>query len=345
MRQKLFKILFSLVALCCILCLTSPVMAKDYLYVPTLVGVDVIDMDTDTVIKTIPVGGYVVGARMSPDGKRYYLNFWRGIHVIDTQKNELIATHTLSSDLNRVVVMPSFAVSNDGKKLYLSVQIVKKKLNIPRLNVLPPQLIIYDIATRKIDKSYEIPYCATGLIALRNDPNHIIVVNQDVHKLDFRTGKLEKMMGILRPIGDAPALNSLVIWDNESPGDHGLMVNAAYTAEDLFYMVFDRNNGTVRLLKGEEAVFEYSCVLSHDKKYLYAGMDEVYKIDFNTGKTLGMDPIHQGTCYAFALNADSTKLYCGPAGADVSVYDTKTMKRIGVVYLSGDGIVAHRLTK
>ena len=350
MRQKMHRILFSLVMFFCILGLASSAMAKDYLFAPTLAGLSVIDCDTDTVIKNVEYPGqrcYIVGARMAPDGKRYYLNYWHGIYVFDTDKMEFVENHQLSTDLSKTIVMPSFGISNDSKKLYLSVQIVKKKLNIPRLNILPPQLIIYDIASRKIEKNYEIPYCATGIVTLRNDPNNIVVVNQDVHNLNLKTGKLTKMMGILRPMKGMPAFNSLVIWDNESIDDHGLFINAAYTAEDLFYMIIDRNKSkdNIRLLKGAEAVFEYSVVISPDKKYIYGGMDEIYKIDFKTGETLAMDPIQRGTCYAFAITSDGKKVYAGPAGADVSVYDAETLKRIGWIPLQGDGIVAHRLTK
>ena len=347
--RKLSRIsLFLMFTVLVTLLLVTVAIAKDYLYVPCDNALDIIDMSSDTIVKTIKYRGYIVGARFSPDGKRYYLNYWRGLYVIDTERNELIDNIKFWSDLNRVTIQPCFDVSNDGKKLYLSVLIVKKRLNVPRLNVLPPKLIVYNLETKRVEKSFDIPYCATGVLTLKNDPDHIIIVDQDVHKLDLRNGKLKKIWGILRPMKNQPALNSLALWDNSpTPDNVGLFINPAYTADgnSLYYMIIDKRTGEVKMLKGEDVVFEYSAVVSPDRKFIYAGMDEVYKIDFHTGKTLAMDQIAQGTCYAYNTNSDGTKLYVGPAGADVSVYDTSTMKRTGVIFLHGNGLVAHRLTK
>jgi len=330
---------------CCIVGLSSAVMAKDFIYVPGYNCLYIIDCDTDTIVKTIEYNDYIVGAEFSPDGKRYYLNGWGKIYVIDTEKNELIDTYEFWSDLNRVTVLADIGVSRDNRYLYMNWAVCRKKLNIPRLEVLPPQFVVFDTQTKKIVRNFEGPVCATGIMVLKNDPDNVIIFAQDIFKFNIKTGKSKKVLGVLNPEPGKPGLNSLVIWDNMSPGDHGLFVNAAYTAEDIYYVIIDTNTGKISMLKGEEVVFAYSGIISPDKKYLYVVMDEVYKIDLKTGKTLAMDIVDRGTCYALAITADGKKLYVGPAGADVSVYDTKTMKCTGIIYLKSDGLVAHRLTK
>ena len=138
MSRTLNKILFSIVLVCCLVGLSFPVMAKDYMYVPSNNNLHIVDCDTDTVVKTIPFNDYIVGAIPSPDGKRLYMNSWHAVYEVDTQTNQIAEIHGFWSDLNRVTIMPGIAVSADNKFLYLSVSITKKKLNIPRLNVLPP---------------------------------------------------------------------------------------------------------------------------------------------------------------------------------------------------------------
>jgi len=330
---------------CALVGFTSLAMAKDYLYIPCQNHLHVVDCDTDMTIKTLSFNDYIVGSVPSPKGDRLYLNSFHDIYEVDTKSNEIVEIHKFFTDLNRVTIMPDFGVSNDGKYLYLSVSICKKKLNIPRLNVLPPQLVVYDIQNKKLVKNFEIPPCATGVITCKNDPNHVFVFAQDIIKLDLKTGKYEKALGLLHPETGQPGFNSLVIWDNESPGDHGFFVNPAYTAEEMFYILIDRNAGTVKTLKSGDIYFAYSCVLDEQKKYMYGVMDEIYKIDFKTGATVAMDVLDRGTCYALALTKDGKKLYVGPAGNDVSIYDTTTMKRIGLIRTAGDGVVMTRITK
>jgi hypothetical protein len=58
-----------------------------------------------------------------------------------------------------------------------------------------------------------------------------------------------------------------------------------------------------------------------------------------------MDVMERGTTYALAISSDGKKLYAGPAGPDVSVYDTATMKRVGFIPLKHDGIQMTRISK
>jgi hypothetical protein len=324
------------------LCL--PAAAKDFLYVPCSKNLHIIDCETDTVVKTVSYNDYIVGCIASPDGKRFYMNSWHAVYAVDTQTHQIVDRFDFWSDLNRVVIMPGIAVSADGKLLYMSASITKKKLNVPRLNVLPPQLVVYDMSRKEVVKNFDIPPTCTALVAPPDDPEHIILLAQDVFKLDLKSGKLEKILGILHPEEGKPGLNALAIWNNWSPGKTQLFSMPAYSAEALFYMLID-SRGQVNMLKGDEVVFAYSSMVSPQQEYIYAVMDEVYKLDFKTGKTLAMDPLERGTSYALAVTSDGKKLYVGPGGPDLSVYDTATMKRIGIIPLQSDGVVSSLVSR
>ena len=341
MTQQIFKT----IALASILAMAAVASAKDFIYVPAVNALQIIDCEKDTVVKTIPYNDYIVNAMFSPDGSRYYLNAFHSIYVVDTRTDALVDTIKLSAPLNKVSVL-AFGISADGKQLFLCCSIVKKKQNIPRLNVLPPQFIIYDIEARRMVKNYPIPAAMFGVITLRNDPNAVILVGLDIHKLDLKSGELTKLTGILNVDPGEVAKNSLVIWQNNSPDDHGLFTNPYYTADgQMGFFIVDKNTGELSTLPAQDVWFAYSTIVSPDKKYLYAVMDELIKFDMSTGETLKSTTVDKGTYYALSMTADGKKIYAGPAGADITVYDSDTLEKLSVITLAGDGVIAHRLTK
>jgi len=340
MKLCKMKVMLPLILLCCFMGISFPAMAKDFLYIPCVNALQVIDCESDTVVKTIPYNDYILNAAYSSDGKRYYLNAIHSIYVIDTVANKLIDTHKISSELSKVDIF-GMAVSGDDKKLYLSCSIVKKKQNIPKLNVYPPQLVVYDLAKRKMVKNYQIPSAFTAIVTLRNDPDQLFLVGLDIHKIDLKTGKFQKMMGLLNPEKSEKGKNALVIWQNNRHDDHGIFANPYYTATGMGYFIIDKNTGKISTLKGKDILFEYSNVVSPDQKYIYGVMDELIKIDMKTGETVKMISVEKGTCYVVNQTSDGKKLYVGPAGADVSVYDAETLALLGVIPLAGDGVIAH----
>ncbi len=344
MRLKRNKALVSIFIICCITWLVSPVMAKDYIYAPVSNALHVIDCDTDTIIKTIPYNDYIFSSCYSPDGKRYYLNSFHSIYVIDTTTDTLIDTIEISSELSKVT-MNWITVSNDNSKLFISCDIVKKKQNIPKLNVLPAQLVVFDLKMKKMVKAYPIPVAATGSLTLRNDPDSLILFGQDVHKLNLKTGKMEKIMGLLYTEKPEDAKNALAFWYNSSPDDHGLFINPYYDAIGLGYVVVDRNTGKISEFRGQDVWMEYSAIIGNKNKYAFAVMDELIKIDMATGKTVKAVSVPAGTCYALSMTSDGKKIYVGPGGADISVYDTETLDLLSVITLDADGITAHRISK
>lgn len=339
-KAKTARILF---IIACICCLSVPGIAKDYIFAPINNACLVIDCGTDKIIKTIPYNDYIVNSQVTKDGKRLYLNAFHSIYVIDTQKMELIDTFKFSTDLSKVTVY-GFDVSEDGEKLYLSCAITKKKQNIPKLEVLPPQLVVFDIKQKQIVKNYEIPYCALGVVTLRNDPNALIFVASDLFKFNLTDGKAEKLKGILNPEQGEEQKNSLCIWTGRAPGDHGIFCQNYYTPTRMGYFLIDRNTGTFTDLVGKDIWMMYSNVVSPDKKFLFGVMDELVKVNAQTGETVKAVKLKRGTSYAVALTEDGKKIYVGPSGADISVYDTETLNLITVIDLPGDGADTHRIT-
>lgn len=318
--------------------------AKDFIYVPLSNGLQIIDCDTDTVVKTIPYNDYILSAAASPDAKRYYLNAVHSIYVIDTASNTLIDTIKLSTELSKVTVL-GMTVSSDNKMLYLCCAITKKKQNIPKLNVLPPMLVAFDLAAGRMVKNYPIPASFTSPVALRNDKDHLILAGEDVQKINLKTGKLETLFAILNTEKPEEMRNALVIWQPGSPGDHGIFVNAYYDAQGLGYFMVDKNSGEISDLRGKDVWFAYSTILSRDKKHIFGAMDELIKVDAKTGETVKAVPLATGTNYCLSTTSDGKKIYVGPAGADISVYDTQTLDLLTVIPLMADGVYSNLISK
>lgn len=343
MKRGTLGILAAMVVFCSLMGHTA--QAKDFLFVPVSNALQIIDCDTDTVIKTVPAyNDYILTSAPSADGKRYYLNANHTIYVFDTATYELVDTFRFSSDLNRVYIM-GFAVSEDGSKLYLSCSVTKKKQNEPKLNVLPPQLLVFDMKSKQVVQSFEVPYNVSGVFTLRKDPDHLILAGLDIHRISLSSGKVEKIFGLLHSDAGAEAANNFVVWNNQSPGDHGLFVNPYYTPTAMYFLIIDRNTGEVKSIKSPDLAMLYSCILSPDKKFIYAVMDEVVKVDTQTGKIIKSVPLERGTSYTLSITADGKKLYVGPSGMDITVFDTENMTQLGVIPLEADGVMNHRISQ
>ncbi|MCP4751647.1 MAG: hypothetical protein GY866_12190 [Proteobacteria bacterium] len=325
----------------------ATVKGKDYIYVPVSNALQIIDAETDTIVKTIRYDDYIIGAGFSPDGKRYYMNAFHSIYAVDTAAMELVDTYRFSSSLSKVTVS-GFGISEDNRKLYISCTIVKKKQNIPKLNLLPPQLIVFDLETKNIVKSYETPYMVKSVMTIAGDPDHLILTGRDVFKMDLRTGKLDVISNMFTHKEGEYPLNYLPMAEINSPGDHNIVVYGYVTGEGLDlsigYLFIDRNTGRARTMPGKDLWFAYTNGLSVDKKHIYSVMDELIKIDAETGKTVKFVPTETGTNYSIAFTSDGKKVYIGPGGPDVSVYDAETLKLLKVIRLEADGAVMNRIT-
>jgi len=318
--------------------------AKDYIYAMVNNAVQVIDCETDTVIKTIEFNDFIINSACAADGKRLYLNAIHSVYAVDTVTNTLVDTYPFSTELSKVSIF-GINISNDGKKLFLCCSIVKKKQNIPRLNVLPDQLVVYDIEKKQMVKNYPIPSSYSQIVVLRNDPDHLILVGQDIERISLKTGKRDMLMPFLNAKKPEDMRNCLANWQPGSPGDHGIFVNPYYDAKGEGYFFIDKNTGEMDDLRGKDVWFAYSSILSPDQKYIYAIMDELIKVDRSTGETLKVAQLETGTNYTVAVTSDGKKIYAGPGGPDISVYDAQTLELLTIIPLMSDGAASQMLSK
>ncbi|MCG8553464.1 MAG: hypothetical protein MI799_23920, partial [Desulfobacterales bacterium] len=91
--------------------------ARDYVYAVVNNAVQVIDCETDTVIKTIEFNDFIINIACTSDGKRIYLNAIHSVYALDTATNALVDTYPFSTELSKVSIF-GMNISDDGKKLF-----------------------------------------------------------------------------------------------------------------------------------------------------------------------------------------------------------------------------------
>ncbi len=91
--------------------------AQQLAYVNSLYDtVQVVDLDANVLVDTIPVGGQPLGVAVSPDGRRVYVScFTDGVvAVIDTRSNSVFKTITIGAGAFGI------AASEDGSRVYVT---------------------------------------------------------------------------------------------------------------------------------------------------------------------------------------------------------------------------------
>ena len=207
------------------------------------------------------------------------------------------------------------------------------------MNVFPPQLVIYDLDKKTIVKNYKVPYGVHGIFPIGNDPNHAILFGPDVYKMNLKTGELKTIMSGLHP-KEGQEVRFVGAWYiNNSPGDHGLLAAPFYAKSGLSFLMLDTQNGSIQTIKSKKMSMPFSAAVSPDKKFIYAGHDELIKVDVSTGETVKSTHADMGTFSSICFSPDGKKVYIGAFGADVSIYDADTLELETVIPLGGDASV------
>ena len=272
--------------------------AAAYLANESSTTVSVININTNAVIATIPVGSSPFGVSVSPDGKYVYVGNTgsNSISVISTATNTVIATIPVGSQPFGVLV------STDGSKVYVA-------------NYSAGSVSVISTATYKVIATISTGIGAYG-IAASPDGSKIYVANQGSATVSVINTATNKVL-VNVPVGINPI---------------GLSVNpdggSVYVANSFSNNVSVINTSTNKVIAtigvGKGPV---SIIISKNGEYAYVVNQESGSVSVvNTATNTIISTITVGSLpFGASLNPDGSQLYVTNEGSNtVSVINTLT---------------------
>ncbi|WP_116133490.1 quinohemoprotein amine dehydrogenase subunit beta [Tropicimonas sp. IMCC34043] len=304
----------------------------------------VFDATERSLIQSCPIGGQVMPGVivMSPDSSIAYLvvNLWEDVIGIDLATCEKVFHAVGSSkDVTRKS-MASLAVSRDGTEIYAIRNQVRKLID--RYETLPPEFVVFD-AEAGLDAqpkaSFEAPRRVTVMAA--GDTGLVYAAGHDIFAIDPSDGTTT--VAIPNAHWDMPRHSPpdvLAFWPIGTQNDEFLLMYSAalFTDETMSDIAdFVWGYSTVDLKTGETDVRDFASfeVIMFSgvrnpvrPNELFGVYTQLSKHDVDTGELIKrVDLPH--TYYVINISSDGSEVYVGGTNADIGVYDTETLERIG----------------
>ena len=314
------------------------IWAKDTFYYIGHGMIQVVNGDSDAIVADIPVDGWLRETDFSADNKFLYVTAKRHlIHKVDLAENRVVSTIDVGDNAwDRFIY--GFDLAPDGKTAF--VNLLSRTTRKGEAVVAPPRLAQIDLEDGHILRSIDVPWGSASLVSVKNS-TQIYVIGKDIVKVDVSADEMQIMDTY--PMFEKQ-WNILPLWDNSRENGGVFMVNY-YTPELMGLVSIDTHNGEITdtPLAGPP-VFAYSVMRSPDHKKVYAVMDELTVIDFETRTYESSIPIPGGTNYAINVSSDGKKIYVAGGGSSTTVYDAQSLKPIKVLKMKTDGMDFRRLT-
>ena len=317
---------------------SQDISAKDTFYYIGHGMIQVVNGDSDAIVADIPVDGWLRETDFSADNKFLYVTAKRHlIHKVDLAENRVVSTIDVGDNAwDRFIY--GFDLAPDGKTAF--VNLLSRTTRKGEAVVAPPRLAQIDLEDGHIIRSIDVPWGSASLVSVKNS-TQIYVIGKDIVKVDVSADEMQIMDTY--PMFEKQ-WNILPLWDNSRENGGVFMVNY-YTPELMGLVSIDTHNGEITdtPLAGPP-VFAYSVMRSPDHKKVYAVMDELTVIDFETRTYESSIPIPGGTNYAINVSSDGKKIYVAGGGSSTTVYDAQSLKPIKVLKMKTDGMDFRRLT-
>jgi DNA-binding beta-propeller fold protein YncE len=314
-----------------------PAAAKDVYYFLGYEVVQVIDGDTDQVVASIPVHGWLRESDFRRDKTAMYVTANRHVvHEVNLGANKVVASLDVNGDGWERFIF-GFCLAADEKTAYAGM--MSRRTDGGEVVIGKPVVAQISLETGKILRSVEVPWGVAQLVPVKGR-QALYAIGKDLIKIDV-SGKEMKLTGTV-PMFEKKQ-NILPLW-NYAWESGGAFVAHYYTPEIMGLITIDESSGEVTdiPLKGDP-VFAYSVIFSPDRKKVYAVMDDLSVIDV-ARKTYGpVAHIKEGTSYAVNVSSDGKKVYVGAGGSSVTVYDAETLEPLKVIKMASDAMDLRRV--
>ena len=334
MRQTIFMVLS--VVMFCMMAIVGRVEAKELIFTQGNNMMEVIDTETDDIVATIPVDGFVRDVVWTDDKKTMYATTKRRTIIkIDLQQMKVVRTYDAGVDGWRRMIW-GFALSGDNKTAYINS--VDRKVEGGEVLV-RPTISQINLEDGKVLRSMTPPWGVSALVYQKDDKT-LFAVGLDIYRIDI--GQKEMKVYDTYPMLDKKK-NMLAVWPNfRENGD--IFMGNYYTPEYMGLLAINSNTGEIldRQIKGAP-VMAYTFIYSPDKKKAYGVMEDVSVIDLETNSVIKSFPNAEGTSFSLMPTSDGKKLYVGAGGSVMTVYDAETLNVLKVLHLQADSVSLNRI--
>jgi DNA-binding beta-propeller fold protein YncE len=322
--------------LLCLMTTIGRANAKELIFTQGNNVIEVIDTDSDDVVASIPVDGFVRDLVWSDDKKTMYgTTRRRAIIKIDLEQMKVVKTYDAGVDGWKRMIW-GFALCNDNKTAYINS--IDRKVDGGDVMV-RPTISQINLEDGKVLRSMTPPWGVAALLYQRNDKT-LFAVGLDVYKIDIAQNEM-KIVDTY-PLFDKKK-NLLAVWPNIRENGEIFMANY-YTPEYMGLLAIDATTGeiTERRINGAP-VMAYTFIYSPDKKKAYGVMEDVSVIDLATNNVIKSFPNAEGTAFSLMPSSDGKKIYVGAGGSVMTVYDAETMNVLKILNLQSDSVSLNRI--
>lgn len=334
MRRRIFKLLSA--ALFCMTAAAGHAEAKELIFTQGNNLMEVIDTETDDIVASIQVDGFVRDVGWTDDKKSMYATTRRrDIIKIDLEQMKVVKTLDVSVEGWKRMIW-GLALGKDGKTAYINSIDRKVEGGDVAVRTTISQVSLED---GKVLRSFTPPWGVSALV-LTNDQKTLFAVGLDIYKIDLT----QKEMKI---VDSYPLLeqkkNMLAVWPNfRENGD--IFMSNYYTPEYMGLLSIDANTGEILDRKiNSPPVMAYTFIYGPDRKKVYGVMEDVSVIDLDTNTVVKSFPNPEGTSFSLIPSMDGKKIYVGAAGSVMTVFDAESFQVLKVLYLQSDSVSLNRI--
>lgn len=333
--------------------LAGAAAAKDYIVTASRPNMlVVIDAQARKVVNAYPLPGSVknhgpFAISVSPDGQIAYVlhNRWETVSGIALDTGKEIFRAELTKGNIRAKTLGGFGLSPDGRAL--AVYVTRTEILPGEYRVLKPAIQIYDtgkgIGAEPV-RVLPAPRRVTNVMWATSGKS-IYAMGRDMYKLDPRTGAIRgshPLTNWRRPNFGQPDVFNIAPQDEQTnvfatpyyvsrtnvKQDSPEAMKAGLWTLDLAtdkvrYREFE--NASVGLLS--------SVVNPARRDEVFTVFNHLTRTDMRTGKVDRVELEH--TSYTVNISSDGGEVYVGGAKGDVTVYDSRTLNKLGVIPMPG----------
>lgn len=336
-----------LLVACAVLAVPRAAWAKWYLLASTHPNnLVVVDTETDTVVKDIPLDGrgpalYIAPNPGQPQFAYVVNNLARSVAMVDLDEGKQVKSFDLS-DGSQLVRTMAIDVNAQGTRLFVHEMPVVQELG--RYTAQENRIRVIDLETNETVTTFPAPRQVMALASSQDGQRlYAFSVGQDIFVYDTETGALLDTIPLVnRNISGISRTDGLPLGTTYQ--ESGYLVSFGTFTTDSITKQVTLGIGSLDLSQKEpelnivelqpfvEGDYVLTGTRSHHTNKVYFAYNSLWRVDPET-RHIEKKVDLSNTYFAPLVHPDGKKVYCGSNWHDVAVFDAETLELLTKVEL------------